>query len=432
MRKRTGHLLLIIFLLLPAPLASAPAELNRLFTGAVRQAKPSVVSIIVYQVKEKNGKKDYVRAGYGSGTIISRSGYVVTNYHVVQKGNLPRVIFPDGTEAAVHLFNNRDYYLADYKTDIAVLKIEEPENLDFEPITFEDSNDLLEGEWVIAIGNPFGLRQSITCGIVSSKGRNDIGFADIEDFIQTDVPINPGNSGGPLINLQGKLVGINTAIRTISGGYQGISFAIPSNIVRQVSQELMKYGRVRRGWLGFLARERKTGYGEKGAVEVISVIRNSPAEVSGIRSGDLIREVDGEKIASLGELIRSVGNKPVGSKLVLTISREGQLREYHLSLREKQAYQNIQRGLKSLFSLYGFELDENGSANEVIISYLSPMSLGYQSGLKRGDAIASVNGRKVGNLEEFIKIFFKSRSRISLLEIRRESRYFQIEFPGEP
>jgi serine protease Do len=412
--------------------AATPTELNRFFVKAARKAQPSVVNIIIYQVRTKNGEKYYSKVGYGSGTIITKSGYVITNYHVVKKGNFYQITLHDGTECEVQKIKNGKYYIGDVKTDIALLKIDESDILDLKPIEIDNSNHLSEGEWVIAIGNPYGLRQSVTCGIVSSKGRNDIGFADIEDFIQTDVPINPGNSGGPLINLQGKLVGINTAIRTITGGYQGISFAIPSNIVRQVSNELIRYGRVRRGWLGFIAREKKIYItGVKTVVEVISVIKDSPAESSGIRKGDVIKEINGMKIHSLGELVKSIGNKPVNSKLAITISRDGHLFEYSLILREKTKHRNLQRGLRSLYSLYGIELDETSRRGDVIISYLSPMGVAYQNGLKKGDVIISVNGTNTATIEDIINVFYKSKSVIQRVEIYRGVRQYKFEFTDE-
>ncbi len=412
--------------------AATPAELNRFFIKAARKAQPSVVNIIIYQVRTKNGEKYYSKVGYGSGTIITKSGYVITNYHVVKKGNFYQITLNDGTECEVQKIKNGKYYIEDVKTDIALLKIDDSDLLDLKPIEIDNSNHLSEGEWVIAIGNPYGLRQSVTCGIVSSKGRNDIGFAYIEDFIQTDVPINPGNSGGPLINLQGKLVGINTAIRTISGGYQGISFAIPSNIVRQVSNELIRYGRVRRGWLGFIAREKKIYITRvKTIMEVISVIKDSPAEFSGIRKGDVIKEINGRKIHSLGELVKSIGNKPVNSKLAITVSRDGHLFEYSLILREKTKHRHLQRGLRSLYSLYGIELDENSRRGDVIISYLSPMGVAYQNGLKKGDVIVSINGINIATIEDIINVFYKSKSMIQRVEIYRGVRQYKFEFTDE-
>jgi serine protease Do len=410
----------------PAKLLYADiSEFNTYFIDAARKAKPSVVNINVYEVPQKNKGSLTVKIGYGSGTIISKNGYIVTNHHVLNKGNFYNVILNNGSECDLQLLANGKYYIKDEKTDLAVIKINENEISRIDIIPAENSDNLKEGEWVIAIGNPYGLRQSITSGIVSSKGRNDIGFADIEDFIQTDVPINPGNSGGPLINLYGKLVGINTAIRTISGGYQGISFAIPSNIVLQVCSELIKYGRVRRGWLGFLAKERKIS-GTGNIVEILSVIENSPAEISGIKEGDIIKEIDGEKVSSLGELLKLLGNKPIDSAVRLNISRDGELFEYNLTLIEKEKHLKINEALKTIFSLYGIELDKNSRTSEAMISYLSPLGIAYHSGLKSGDIAVELNEKKLSSVEDFIKIFIKSQTRIISIKILRDDKFFLI------
>ncbi len=403
-------------------------ELNSVFIKAVEKAKPTVVNIITYTDVGGGKEKSLIKAGYGSGTIISKHGYIITNYHVLKKGGYYRVILYDGKECESLNFPNGKYYIADEKTDIALLMIDENEITHINPISVADSNELSEGEWVIAIGNPYGLRQSITSGIVSSKGRSDIGFADIEDFIQTDVSINPGNSGGPLINLDGLLVGINTAIRTKSGGFQGISFAIPSNIVKQVCSELINYGRVRRGWIGFLVKDKNiSDGGEKRVLEVMSVIKNSPAEASGIRKGDIIKEIDGKSISSIGELVNSVSYKPIGSEIDISISRSGKIYEYAVILREKKVYKNIRRALETVYLKYGIELDKNSATSDVVISYLSPMSNGYQSGLEKGDTILSINGISVPTLEEFINVCYRYEYNIRILKIYRNSDFFTVK-----
>ena len=422
------RLSILALLVWTAKLDGAPADINRQFINAARTTKPSVVNIIIYKKSMVQGRPRYTKAAYGSGTIISRDGYLVTNYHVVKKGNFHQIILNDGQEYEARPFRNGKHYLADEKTDLALMKIDDSGG-DFTPMEFGDSDTLADGEWVIAIGNPYGLRQSITSDIVSYRGRSNIGFADIEDFIQTDVPINPGNSGGPLINLQGKLVGINTAIRTVSGGYQGISFAIPSNIVKTIAYDLMRNGRVRRGWIGFIAQERKIyTRGEHSIIEVISVVKNSPAETAGIKRNDIIRSINGKRITSLGELVSTVSNKPVGSKLHITASRDGELRDFSLLLREKQFYRRMQRQISTLFARYGIELDENAQTGEVIISYLSPIRKGFQYGLKRGDIIAALNGTRIGSLDGFLRVFDRGRSDISDIDILRNGNQITIEF----
>jgi S1-C subfamily serine protease len=322
-------------------------------------------------------------------------------------------------------FSNGKFYVSDYKTDIAILKIDNSDGSIFSPIKFGDSDLLEEGEWVIAIGNPYGLRQSITAGIVSSKGRNNLGFTDIEDFIQTDVSINPGNSGGPLINLKGEMMGINTAIRSGTGGYQGISFAIPSNIVAQVCHELIEYGRVRRGWLGLIAREREFISGsEKKIVEIISVIRNSPSDIAGIVQGDIIKEIDGVKIDSLGSLTKMIGNKKTGSRIQITLSRNGKIIDINLTLREKDEYEKIQNEIYNLFQIYGIEVDEDSASGKIVVTYVSPSSpFKY---LEQGDIIISINYKKIETLEDFILYFIKANRKIDVIEVRKDSGIYEI------
>jgi serine protease Do len=401
-------------------------DFNTACITAAASVKNSVVSISIYEKREGTKNANYRKVAYGSGTIIE-GGYVVTNYHVVMKGDYFQVLFNEGIQLELDKFKNGKFYIADQKTDIALLKLRNSEQTPLRPVMFDDSNRLSGGEWVLAIGNPYGLRQTITSGIVSSKGRDNIGFADIEDFIQTDVSINPGNSGGPLINLDGKLVGINTAIRSDSGGFQGISFAIPSNLVQQVCRELISHGRVRRGWIGFLVKEKRNGPGKEGGyLKVISVIKNSPAESAGLLTGDIIRTIDGERITTLGSLIRSVGNKPVGTSIDISISRNGRMEQVSLVLRERTVYKNIRNGMNRLFMLYGIEIDENSQTGSVVISDVSPRSIVYN--LKKGDIILSVDGKKVSSLDSFIRIFDHSGSRISSMTVNRDSRVFDIQF----
>ena len=422
MRSPIISLALLLIAVMPA--ATAPDDFNAPFIRAAESVKYSVVSITIYEKKDgsKNGK--YSKAAYGSGTIID-GGYIATNYHVVRKGDYYQVLYDEGMLLELERFKNGKYYLADPKTDIALLKIRDADQLPLKPVVFDDSNLLSEGEWVLAIGNPYGLRQTITGGIVSSKGRDNIGFADIEDFIQTDVPINPGNSGGPLINLAGKLVGINTAIRSESGGFQGISFAIPSNLVRQVCRELVRHGRVRRGWIGFLVKEKRSGIGkEESSLEIISVSKNSPAESAGLVTGDIIRSVDGERITTLGGLIRSVGNKPVGSRVDITVAREGRLERVRLVLRERTVYKKIRKGMERLFELYGIEIDENSQTGGVVISYISPKSVAYN--LKKGDIIISVDGKEISSIDSLLRIFDRHGYHFNRMTVNRESRVLDI------
>jgi serine protease Do len=427
MKKRILIITIIICLFQYGFLASSPDSLNKYFINASKIAKPSVVNIVIYNKYSLQRKTNLHRVAFGSGTIISKSGYIVTNRHVLTKGNYYRISSSDGNNYVLEKFKNGEFSLQDKKTDIAILKIKDLKNYSLKPLQLEDSNNLAEGEWVLAIGNPFGLRLSITSGIVSYKGRSNIGFTDIEDFIQTDVPINPGNSGGPLINLSGKMVGINTAIRTDSGSYQGISFAIPSNIIKFVCSELIRHGRVRRGWLGFLVKEKtpqNNNFSTK--LEIISIIKNSPAESIGLRNGDIIHKIDGAKINTIAQLIKSIGGKQVGSNVSIEITRDREIQKFNITLREKKEYHIIRKVLQKLLNNYGVEIDENSITGEIIISHLSPQSMSY--GLKKGDVLFSYNGVKVSSLNKFIKLFNKYDYKISNLTVIRNSEFYKIDF----
>jgi serine protease Do len=421
------RILLLIFSMILITIA-APADtdnFNSYFINAASTAKPSVVNILVFEKEKKNGIVRLNQIAYGTGTIISKSGYIVTNYHVVKNGDVFKAIYNDGTYYEFQLFKNGKYYVADYKTDIAVLKLDDDGDENFIPLRLADSNILNEGEWVLAIGNPYGLKQSITAGIVSSKGRDNIGFTDIEDFIQTDVPINPGNSGGPLINLKGEMVGMNTAIRSVSGGYQGISFAIPSNIVKQVCFDLTTYGRVKRGWLGFVAKEKKNNQNNVvKSVEVLSVIRNSPAEAAGIKQGDIVKKIDDEKIDSLAGLIKVIGSKSVGSGIIIQVSRKSKIIDFKLILREKDDYVKIQGELEHLFQSYGLEIDEDASDKHIVVTYISPS--GPYKEIQEGDVIVAMNNNRISSLENFIEKYRANKRIINNITILRDKKTYDI------
>ncbi len=406
-------------------LAASPYDFNRYFIDASEKVKPSVVNIIAYTKKIHNGNTMLVKNAYGTGTIISSDGFIVTNNHLVKGSNYFQVIDFNGNRYDIQkLFNNR-YYISDSKTDLAVIKIF-TDRVKLHPIKVADSGLLVEGEWVIAVGNPYGLKQSITAGIVSSKGRDNIGFTDIEDFIQTDVSINPGNSGGPLVNLYGEMVGINTAIRTESGGFQGISFSIPSNIVKRVCSDLISCGRVKRGWLGFIAAEKAPGKGNSDRyIEIISVLKNSPSEQMGIIAGDIVREIDGTGVRSLGALVRIVGSKRINSRIEITVSRNGRLRKASCIMREKSDYFKLKKGMNYIFEKYGIEGDENSDGSGVIMTYVSPRSRFNQ--LKRGDQILSINGYRILNLEYFVEMLSKMQSKTLKIEFQRESGIYEVE-----
>jgi len=420
-------LFIILFILFTAEIYANPENFNSYFISAASIAKPSVVNIVSYEKREKDGKVKLLKISYGTGTIISKSGFIVTNYHVVKKGDFFKAVCNDGTTYELQIFKNGKYYLSDYKTDLAVLKLDNHDGKKFTPLKLGDSNELNEGEWVIAIGNQYGFKQSITAEIVFSKGRDNIRFTDIDDFIQTDVSINPGNSGGPLVNLNGEMVGINTAIRSASGGFQGISFAIPSNIVKQVCFDLTSFGRVKRGWLGFVAREKSFSQNkENRSVEVLSVIRNSPSDTAGIKQGDLIKEIDNEKIESLGTLTKIINNKGVGSRIEILLSRNGKIIDVKFVLREKDEYVRLQGELEQLFQSYGVEVDEDSITGNIVVTYISPRSP-YKE-IEQGDIIISMNNKRISSLENFIEKYKSYDRKIDSMTVLRDSGKYQIYF----
>ena len=263
----------------------------------------------------------------GSGVVVSSDGYVLTNNHVVGD---------NGPEFTIGLADKRELRArvvgADPWTDIALLKVEAT---GLPVIPWGDSAKLKVAEWVLAIGNPFQLNQTVTLGIVSAIGRTNVGVAAYEDFIQTDAAINPGNSGGALINGRGELVGINTAIYSQSGGYQGVGFAVPSNLARRVMNDLIKYGEVRRGTLGYLqVRELNEALAQRleapvaKGVLVERMTRDSSAYDAGIRPGDILVSVNGKRIEDFGQLLRLVADSPIGGTVTVGAIRDGRNLEF--------------------------------------------------------------------------------------------------------
>ncbi len=272
---------------------------------------------------EMFGYRNRYESSLGSGVVISADGYVVTNYHVIGENT---------AEVSISMADRRELKAtvvgADSWTDLALLKVEAT-NLPVIP--WGDSSNLKVAEWVMAIGNPFSLNQTVTLGIVSALGRAGMGISTYEDFIQTDAAINPGNSGGALINSRGELIGINTAIYSQSGGYQGIGFAVPSNLARRVIDDLKKYGEVRRGSLGYLdvaplttrlAEELRAP--DTDGIVITQMSRTSSAYRAGLRPGDIIRKVNGEAITNSSQFVRLIADTPIGSTVRVEVLRGGE------------------------------------------------------------------------------------------------------------
>ena len=266
--------------------------------------------------------KRRLQRGQGSGFITDPSGYILTNHHVI--GDADRIV--------VRLHDRREFEArlvgTDPQSEVAVIKIE-AEGLPVLPLG--DSNTLKIGEWVVAVGNPFGLAETLTVGVVSAKGRSNVGIADYENFIQTDAAINPGNSGGPLLNVRGEAVGINTAIYSRSGGYMGIGFAVPIDMAKKIKAQLIRKGRVDRGYLGISVQDMDPRLAKSLNLNVLSgvlvsqVDRGSPAQKAGLRPGDVIVQLNGRKVERVSPFRNELASSPPGTKVELTLIRYGRL-----------------------------------------------------------------------------------------------------------
>jgi len=295
-------------------------------------------------------KRKFKSSSLGSGVIVAENGYILTNNHVVQGAEEIKVILYDKREFKGKVVGT------DPRTDLAVVKID-AKNLP--TLSFGDSGKLKTGDIVLAIGNPFGLNQTITMGIVSAVGRSNIGLADFEDFIQTDAAINPGNSGGALVNGSGQLVGINTAIFSTSGGYMGIGFAIPSDMAKSVMDSIIKYGKVIRGWLGVSIQNltpdlaKSLGIKETEGALIAGVESGSPADKAGLKRGDLVTEMNGKKITDVTALRNTVSASAPGTKVDFKVIRNGKemtiaatLGEYkEKQIVKKTEYDNALKGV---------------------------------------------------------------------------------------
>ncbi|NPA88140.1 MAG: DegQ family serine endoprotease [Epsilonproteobacteria bacterium] len=356
----------------------------------------------------------------GSGVIISKNGYIVTNYHVVSGATKIIVKTHDGKKYTAKLIGS------DPKTDLAVIKIE-AKNL--HPITFTDSSKVKVGDIVLAIGNPFGLSESVTHGIVSALNRNSIGLNAYENFIQTDAAINPGNSGGALVDLKGRLIGINSAIISRSGGNNGIGFAIPSNMVKFVALSLINKGKVVRGYLGVMISNIDSSkaklYGIDHGVLVNKVEPNSAAAKAGIKPGDVIVAVDGEKVSNAGELRNKIAFKGAGAKVTLRIYRDGRYVTVTAVLKELKTKQEKIQNIKLL---KGLTLKEE--KGKVIVQSVDPSSEAAFAGLKKGDQILKVKTVKTGkwveikSIDELKKLLKGLERGDALLEIKRKDQIF--------
>jgi serine protease Do len=446
--------------------AASPSTLGpNLFVDLTKRVKPGVVNISTKKVVKGGGKvfrqfnppsrerdlfkdffgdeffnrffgdtpqRDFVQRSLGSGFIIDKEGYIITNNHVIE----------GASEIHVRLSTEKEYEAEivgrDSKTDIALIKIKAWNDL---PVVELGDSDRVEiGEWVMAIGNPFGLSHTVTVGIVSAKGRV-IGSGPYDDFIQTDASINPGNSGGPLFNINGEVVGINTAI--VASG-QGIGFAIPINVAKEIIPQLKKKGKVTRGGIGVYVQkmtpELAKSFGlEKGEGALVAdVIPGGSAETAGIRRGDVITKFDGKEIHEMNELPRLVAATPVGKEVEVDLLREGkplklklkvgELKEEAPAVTEEKAQIDLGMSVQEITPEMARQLRLK-EAGGVIVTQVEPGSGAEETGVQRGDIIQEINGQPVRKLGDYQSAIGKvKKDEVVRLLIKRGDRNLYLAF----
>jgi serine protease Do len=365
------------------------------------------------QFQHPGQKRKFKSSALGSGVIVSGNGYILTNNHVVKGAEDIKVILYDKREFKGKVVGT------DERTDLAVIKIDAK---GLPVLKFGDSNKLKTGDIVMAIGNPFGLNQTITMGIVSAVGRSNIGLADFEDFIQTDAAINPGNSGGALVNSDAELVGINTAIFSTSGGYMGIGFAIPSDMAKTVMDSIIKHGKVIRGWMGVSIQNltpelaKSLGIKETEGALISGVEKDSPADKAGFKRGDLVIALDGKKVTDSTSLRNMVASTAPGTKIEVRIVREGKVQTITMTLGEykekkvvkKTEYSNVFKGVtvQELTPSLRDKLNLPDNLSGVVVTNIGPDSPS-QGLLQANDVIQEVNRQPIQTAEEYDKAVSK-------------------------
>ncbi len=451
----------------------AAKELSSAFSAAAKEAMPAVVSIKIEKTVEvgptagggsfndpyspfgedflrkffggrlpqrQSPQKRYER-GQGSGFIISKDGYILTNNHVVGDVDKITVELQDGRK-----FENAKLIGTDPGSEVALIKIDGD---NFPVLPMGNSDDVEIGDWVVAIGNPFGLSETVTVGVISAVGRSNVHIAAYEDFIQTDAAINPGNSGGPLIDLDGKVIGINTAIFSESGGYMGIGFAIPINMARTIEKQLKAHGKVTRGYLGIYGQDITPEMqdllqlkSDQGVI-IATVEKDSPADKAGLQSHDILLEMNGKKIESYDTFRNEIAMLAPNTEVRLLVQRDGKTLPINVVLGErpsevaatKQAQQQpksqqalgleVQNVTNDLAQQFGYTPGQG-----VIVTGVSPGSPASETGIQPGDLIQTVNRQKVNSVDEFERSVSETRGNKVLLLIKRGefSQFVVVEF----
>ncbi len=459
----------------PAPITPARErtvtslrDLNNAFVDLAEATTPSVVTVFTEKVtryrqapfsffgdpfrdffgegegnprgrQRSNPDRELRQQGLGSGVIVRGDGYILTNNHVVDEADSIYIRTLDERTIPAKVIG------VDPRTDLAVIKIE-AKNLT--AITLGNSDQLRVGEWVLAIGSPLSadLAHTVTQGIVSAKGRSEVGLAEYEDFIQTDAAINPGNSGGALVNLDGELVGINTAIASRNGGFQGIGFAVPINMARNVMESLITHGKVVRGFLGVQLQEidekiAKSLELESTAGALVSrVYRNTPADKAGVEEGDVILALNGQKIKNSNHLRGEISSKAPGATIELQVLHEGKTKivrvtlaelppqgsDPEASLEEGEAGAELQFSVATLTNSLAQRYDIEPELKGVLVTDIAQASPAYRAGLREGDVIRSVNRQRLQSVSEFNQLVrgIKRGDNVLLQVVRRSGSLF--------
>ncbi|MGE0471904.1 MAG: DegQ family serine endoprotease [Nitrospira sp.] len=450
-------------------LTNAPAtegtQPEQLFVPIAKRAKATVVNVSSVKKTKQDGQgfqnpffddpffrrffgeeferrmpapRDFQQQGLGSGVIVSSDGYIITNNHVVEGADELSVSLPDKRTFKAKVIGT------DPKTDVAVIKIDAA-NLPALP--WGDASQLEVGEMVLAVGNPFGLSQTVTMGIISAIGRANVGIVDYEDFIQTDAAINPGNSGGALVNLRGELIGINTAIFSRSGGYMGIGFAIPSSMAKSVMQSLIKHGKVIRGWLGVSIQDvtpdlaKEFGAAENTGALVGDVMEDSPASKANLERGDILTAYNGAPVRDSNHLRSLVAETLPGTTARLSVLRDKKPLDLTITVGElpkelaKAGRDGSGKGEHALTGLTVENARQSGrskTSSGVVVTDLEPESSAERAGLQKGDVIHEINRKPVKDLKDFERLVSQLAPRSpALVLIKRGNSTIFLSIGGE-
>lgn len=415
------------------PKTSLVKEMSKEFAQIAKKALPAVVSVRTQYSQKAQSREEMSqpfspfpddfferffgfpmpeqrgpRKGQGSGFVVTQDGYILTNNHVVREAEQITVSFNDAKEFPAKVIGT------DPNTDIALLKIEAT---GLEALTLANSDDLEIGEWVMAVGSPLRLQGSVTVGVVSAKGRSELDIAPVEQFIQTDAAINMGNSGGCLLDMDGRVVGMNTAIASNNGGYMGIGFAIPSNILKHIMDQLKESGHVTRGYLGVSLQKIDAKLASifnldksEGAL-IAEVVKESPADRAGLQSGDVVLKINGKLVENVGSLRSTIALMKPDEKVTLTIMRNKKPMEITVTVgthpESELAFNDIQSQLGILLQDITPEISQQLNLDRdhgVIIKNVDPNSPAQDAGLRRGQIILSVNQKPVNSTEEFLRV----------------------------